>query len=551
MNHANPCNDATVAAADALSGHTIVCGLGNVGYRILRLLMRMDERGVVITRDAPDDWRQIAQPRFRVILGDAREDRLLCQAGIERARAILIVTDDDLANVSIALDARRLNPNIAITVRLFDQKLASHFEKSMRINRALSASALAAPVFTAATLGASIRGAFEADGVNWIVQDDENTAAAAPKTIGRWMSEVDGAALALQRGAAITLRPAAETVLQPGDRLTFLRPSQHREHAPPLARSIPGLAALRSVAVGLRDWWVDSPSALRWGLLLLVMVIVFSVGVFHATMNMPLADALYFVITTITTVGYGDYSLKDAPLGIKLYGIFLMLCGAAILATLFSIVTDLVLQTRLRDLFARSSIRSRGHVIVVGLGNIGFRLVKDLLRHGCAVVAIERREDAEYVQAARESIPVVIGNAKTEETLHKAGAAHARAVVAVTDDDLANLSIGLAAKRARADCRVVLRIFDSQLAEKMQHGLGVDGVLSISGAAAPTFVGSVLCPDVLQGFVLGDHLILLYHRMQKADGSDLAANEATLQASRDGNRVLGMRWQRLDRADRP
>ena len=129
---------------------------------------------------------------------------------------------------------------------------------------------------------------------------------------------------------------------------------------------------------------------------------------------------------------------------------------------------------------------------MAGLGNVGFRLVQSLVEHGESVVAIERRHDGDFVQAAREWVPVVLGNAATEETLNKAGAAGAKVVIAATDDDLTNLSIGLAAKQARPDCRVVVRVFDSNLAEKMERELGVDAVLSMSAAAAPTFVGAAL-----------------------------------------------------------
>ena len=252
--------------------------------------------------------------------------------------------------------------------------------------------------------------------------------------------------------------------------------------------------------------------ALRITLLVMAVLIVASVFIFHTAVDMPLIDALYFVVSTITTVGYGDYNLHDAPPWMKLYGCVLMVCGVAILAVIVSLITDLILQTRLRDVIARGSARFQGHIIVAGLGNIGFRLVQSLLQNGEQVVAIEHREDGEFVQTARDLAPVVLGNAKTEETLRKAGAAGAKALLAVTDDDLANLSIALAAKQARPDCRIVTRIFDSTLAEKMEQTLGVDAVLSVSAAAAPTFVGSILCPGVLRGMVLRNYLVLVFHR---------------------------------------
>ena len=141
-----------MADVQPLCGHVIVCGLGHVGFRIVSLLVRLGLRGAVITRETSDDRHSAIAPHFRVILGDAREDRLLVEAGIQRATAILAVTDDDLANVSVALDARRLNPKITIVARVFDQRLATRLEESVEIDRVLSASALAAPAFVAAAL---------------------------------------------------------------------------------------------------------------------------------------------------------------------------------------------------------------------------------------------------------------------------------------------------------------------------------------------------------------------------------------------------------------
>ena len=116
-----------------LSGHLIVCGLGHVGYRSLCLLAQLGESAVVITLETGDESRLATEPQFPVIIGDARDERLLRQAGIEKAKGILVVTNDDLVNVSIALDAGRLNPGIAIVIRLFDQELAVHLEKSVKI----------------------------------------------------------------------------------------------------------------------------------------------------------------------------------------------------------------------------------------------------------------------------------------------------------------------------------------------------------------------------------------------------------------------------------
>ncbi len=111
-------------------------------------------------------------------------------------------------------------------------------------------------------------------------------------------------------------------------------------------------------------------------------------------------------------------------------------------------------------------------------------------------------------------------------------------------------------------------MFDSALAEKLERALSVDAVLSVSAAAAPTFVGSILCPGVLQGIVLGNHLVLVFHRTKGPDSappetaaSFLRDNESALwikpagaksfapakadQPIRTGDRVVGIWWRRL------
>jgi glutamate dehydrogenase/leucine dehydrogenase len=88
--------------------HIILCGLGHVGERVYALLAALGERVVVINDVAPLFWQELeGGPNSQLILGDARNDRILRQAGIATARAILIVTGNDMTNVAIAVDARK------------------------------------------------------------------------------------------------------------------------------------------------------------------------------------------------------------------------------------------------------------------------------------------------------------------------------------------------------------------------------------------------------------------------------------------------------------
>ncbi|MEI8289184.1 MAG: NAD-binding protein [Verrucomicrobiota bacterium] len=485
--------------------HLIVCGLGHVGERVYSLLAALGEHVVVINDISPLFWQEMETGQnSQLVLGDARNDRILQQAGIGTARAILIVTGNDMTNVSIAADARKLNPNIRIVMRMFDQELADHLEPALGIDRVFSTSALAAPGFVAAALGEATHGSFATGKVMQVIESLVWQPNPKTETAGEWQTRTGLPLMACQREADWHFDLPSAQPLQAGDRLFFLRQTDpaKADTSPRRPRMLPAFWS------GLKQWWRDIPAVMQTLLVVLLAIVAFSVFLFQHTMGLPLADAIYFVATIITTVGFGDYNFMNASPALKLYGAFLMFCGAAILATLFSIMTDLILNLRLQDILTRGSAHLRGHIVVAGLGSIGFRVMRELARRGETVVAIEREANGRFLEPARAWGPVIVGNARLPETLRKAGAAGAKAVLAITDDDVANLGIGLAARNARPDSRVVLRLFDANLAEKLPASLGVQAALSVSKVAAPAMVASALGPDHVHGVQLGDDFIV-------------------------------------------
>ena len=174
-------------------------------------------------------------------------------------------------------------------------------------------------------------------------------------------------------------------------------------------------------AHGLKEWWREAPRALRTALIALTIVVLGSIWVFHSGLGLNFLDSVYFVVTIVSTTGFGDYNLMNAPAALKMYGIFLMLCGTAVMATIFSILSDIVVRTRFRDVLAKGCSHYKGHFIIAGLGNIGLGVLRELVNNGKIAVAIEINENSKFVETARSLAPVVIGNIRTEETLRKAG----------------------------------------------------------------------------------------------------------------------------------
>lgn len=184
---------------------------------------------------------------------------------------------------------------------------------------------------------------------------------------------------------------------------------------------------------------------------------------FKLAMNLSLADALYFVVATITTTGYGDISPKDAPDSVKLACVILMLGGTCSFAILFALAADWMFARRLERVMGRIPTKWRGHFVIAGAGNMAVRLAALLREKEMRVIIIERDEQTRSLHALRlAGHHVVIGDATREETLILAGGHNARGVLALTDSDATNLQIALIARTQNAKAPVLARI-DSPL----------------------------------------------------------------------------------------
>ncbi|MCB9766133.1 MAG: NAD-binding protein [Alphaproteobacteria bacterium] len=140
-------------------GHIVLCGAGNVGFRVLEELLHLGEEVYVI--EANEDAPFLERARSagaQVVVGDARDDHLLRRLNIQDARAIIIATNNDLANLEIAMDVREIRADIPIVMRLFDQRLARKVRHTLGIQVSFSTSQLAAPLFASAALDPSVVG---------------------------------------------------------------------------------------------------------------------------------------------------------------------------------------------------------------------------------------------------------------------------------------------------------------------------------------------------------------------------------------------------------
>lgn len=520
-NGAAPCDPADNSAVE---GHYIVVGMGRVGYRIVDLLLRLGERVTVVTEDSREEWlRSVCARGVTPIRGDARSENRLIEAGIHSAKAIIAATDQDLVNIEVALDAKQLRPDVPVVMRLFDPSLARELEAGFSIRRALGVSALAAPTFAAAALGEQVVGAFTLEGAMYVIGRVmlDSGCPLTGMTVEAAAERFEVAVLAQEHGgASCQFAPPGSASLEAGGRLTVVA-RKHRwdvlaetpgpqvklaRHGVPLRRWLRDHLHLSALPEFFSQIWKNTATPLRTVFLLLLLLIVLSVFVFRAGMGLSLIDALYFVMTTVTTVGYGDITPKESANWLKAYACLLMLLGSAFIATLYSILTDYLVTARFQQLLGRQRLPQAGHVIVVGLGSVGYRVVEELRQAGARVVGIDRDSSREFVEALRHQVPVIAGDARAAETLARASLSTASAVVAATADDTVNLSVALAAERTNPQVRTVCRLFDADFARKVQSALSVDVALGASRIAAPSYVASAFHEGVLGAFELDDAL---------------------------------------------
>lgn len=214
--------------ADSLKNHVILVGLGKLGFRTYRHLRDLGETVVVIESDAESEFLDVVRrdgaPFF---IGDARREKLLEDANVVRAKSIILATDDDIANLETALDARRIAPEIRVVLRMFDQNIADKVRDGFNIHVAMSQSAISAPAFATAAIDETIINSFVI-GDRLIVSQRYAVRPEGPlagRTIGESIA-LHGFGVLLWRGQdkPAAFFPSPDVRLAPGDEIVIQGP---------------------------------------------------------------------------------------------------------------------------------------------------------------------------------------------------------------------------------------------------------------------------------------------------------------------------------------
>lgn len=121
----------------SMKDHYIICGFGKIGRHVGRELFQEKANFVVIDND-PERIQTILDEGYLAVKGNATEDRVLKEAGLERAKALVSVLPTDAENLYVVLTAKELNPNLYIISRYAEEEASEKRLLKAGANRVMS-----------------------------------------------------------------------------------------------------------------------------------------------------------------------------------------------------------------------------------------------------------------------------------------------------------------------------------------------------------------------------------------------------------------------------
>jgi len=212
------------------------------------------------------------------------------------------------------------------------------------------------------------------------------------------------------------------------------------------------------------------------GVLLLALTLLGTVG-YTILDAVPVFDALYMTVITISTVGYAE--VFEVGTAGRILTIVLVVLGVGLVFYTATAAVELILanQPRRRMKALEKEIDSlRGHYIVCGFGRVGRNAWQHIVDDGKQVVVID--DNADKVEAAAAAGALVVeGDATHNEVLERAGVTRAAGMVASVATDSDNLVIVLSSRTANPGLLITARANEGEAEEKLVMA-GADRVVA-------------------------------------------------------------------------
>lgn len=471
----------------------------------------------------------------RVLEAPEPDEAALVEAGVRDAAALALVYDDDETNIHAALVARRLSPRLRIVIRLYNRKLGQHLEELLD-----QAAAVASPGLDPTEVNASTTVLSDADtaapalaatavaGTSKVVQADGLLLRAVERDPPGRGRVADPGLCTLALLSSTTNDPAgAEGSDDGGQDGPLLLPDDSTvttatgrgtvvleavSHAGP--DRPPGPLAGRGLPLGS----LFSPR-LRWTVAgLMACVLGLAVANWLTSDDHPLHAAY---LTLLDLFAIDDPALGEST-SRQILQLLAGLAGLLLLPVLLAAVLEALGTFRTASSLRRPPRGLSGHVVLLGLGKIGTRVLARLRELGIPVVCVEEDPEARGIPLARRlRAPTVVGDVTDEGVLEAAKIHRAHALLALTSVDTTNLEAALYARSVKPNVRVALRLYDDTFATavyrtlRAAHPRALTRSRSVTTLAAPAFAGAMMGRQIL-GAIPVERRVLLFAALDVA-----------------------------------
>ncbi|MFE4309507.1 NAD-binding protein [Streptomyces sp. NPDC056891] len=571
----------------------VVCGDDALAHRIAGELAEVYRQDVVLvapTGGGPDT----DEPRVRVQQADRipPDEPTLVEAGVRRAQALALLYEDDEVNMRAAFLARRLNPHIRLVLRMYNRNLGRRMAELLDQARGqvedrttaddgpdhgngqrhrdgngrghghghdattivLSDADTAAPAL-AATAVTGTRKIVQADGL--LLRAAERIPTEQSPAAAQAAEAEDAADVAADPGL-VTLALLSSTTRDPAgadgsDRSGRLAPRLLPDDAEVRAAAGHGTVVLEAVThepvlPRRRESRGASPRELlsprvRWALAGVCAAVVALAVASSVTTGDHLLHAAY--LTLLDLFAIGDPAVGE-PTARQVLQILAGLLGLVLLPLLIAGSLEALGAYRSAAALRRPPRGLAGHVVLLGLGRIGTRVLVQLHELGVPVVCVEDDPEARGVALARTlRVPVVLGDVTQEGVLEAAKIQRARALLALTSADTTNLEAALYARTLHPDLLVALRLYDDDFAStvyrtlRAAHPDALTRSRSVSTLAAPAFATAMMGRQIL-GAIAVERRVLVFAALDIA-GQPQLEGRTVAEAFRPGAwRVLAL-----------
>lgn len=385
---------------------------------------------------------------------------------------VVVISQDDHVSLRNALVVEGVRPGIPLVVTVFDRDVAIELERGVRNVRVMSMADIVVPTLAGPCLNEQLLSLHRTAGGLRAVRDGEEGLQIAP---------IDAPA----RSRRARLAAAVGAMLRP-----------HELSAKILVGGIIGFVLVLAVDM------------------IATMVVLHESAV----------DAFYAATKAIITVG-PNHLVDDGPTWFKGFSATMMIAALGFTALTTAGLVHRLISRRLCAIFGRRSLPRSGHVVVVGLGQVGLRLCLLLRELDVPVAAIECNPDADYVSRAKDyGIPVVIGRGSSGFVLRRVSLRRARALAAVTSDEVENIAIVAAAHGEREQLRTLLRAGRGDVLNETRALLKLGTIRDVYRIGGTLLAAAALGSDACEA-LLHEHTVYLVSPDGRIEpfGEDVAA----------------------------